>query len=150
MAMALSLDLRKRVIESAKEGTRITEASKQFKVSRNAIYDWIKLEKDTGSLEPKFDYQKGHSHKITDWEAFKVFAEKNKERTLKEMTVEWKKEFDVTISASTIRRALKKCNYTSKKKHLGKPSQTKKQGKNIWKRSKSKIRQIFVIKMKLE
>ncbi len=134
--MLLSTDLRKRVIGAIDGGMPITEASRTYEVSRSGIYRWIRLKKKTNSLDPKSDYQNGHSHKITDWEVFKGFAEQNKERTLKEMAVEWKRVFDETVSASTIRRALKKCNYTSKKKSLGTPSQTKKQGKNIWKRSK--------------
>lgn len=114
--LPLSIDLRTRVISAIKEGMHINDAVKIFNVSRRAIYSWLNLLKETNNLEPKSDYQNGHSHKITDWDAFRIFAQKNAGKTVKEMVLEWEKLNNSTISKSTIERALKKINYTFKKK----------------------------------
>ena len=129
--MALSIDLRKRVIASIDNGIQITEAAKVFKVSRRTIYYWQDLLKTTNSLVPKSGYQKGHSHKITDWDQFKVFAEKNKYCTSLKMRIEWKKLTNVAVSESVMLRALKKIDYTSKKKLLAMQNQIKKNEKHI-------------------
>jgi transposase len=113
--MAFSIDLRKRVIAAVDDGMRITDAAKLFTVKRRAIYRWLNLRKETGGIEAKSGYQKGHSHKITDWEKFKEFARINRHLTSSKMALEWEKVTNVKISDSVIQRALKKIGYTSKK-----------------------------------
>jgi len=113
--MVMSIDLRKRVIAAVDDGKRITDIAKLFQVKRRAIYRWLNLRKETNSLAPKTGYQKGHSHKITDWEKFKTFANDHRYLTIPKMTIEWKKITGVHVSKSVIQRALKKIGYTSKK-----------------------------------
>lgn len=113
--MPYSVDLRKRVISAIDEGMRPSHAAKTFKVCRKAIYNWLDLREETNSLAPKTGYQKGHSHKITDWDDFKKFASQNKHLTVKRMTIEWEKINNKTISESAMEKALKKIGYTSKK-----------------------------------
>lgn len=117
--MAYSIDLRKRVMDAVDNGMQPTEAAKLFKVARRTIYKWIDLLKETNSLAPKEGYQKGHSHKITDWDEFEVFAESNKKCTVKVMVAKWEAQNAEKVSESVIERALKKINFTSKKKLLG-------------------------------
>jgi transposase len=124
--MPISIDLRKRVVSSINDGMRITKAAKIFKVSRRAIYNWFDLKEKTSSLAPKSGYQKGHSHKVKDWEEFKLFAAANKHRTIKEMVIVWEKQNNVTISQSAMERSLKKISYTSKKKLFDTKKQMKK------------------------
>ena len=111
----LSIDLRERVIAAVESGMRPTQAAKTFNVSRRVIYNWLDLRSKTNSLAPKSGYQKGHSHKVTDWESFKIFVETNKHRTVKGMIVEWQKANNKIISESAMERSLKKIDYTSKK-----------------------------------
>ena len=113
--MPLSVDLRERVIAAVDKGMPKVTAAKTFGVSRRVVYNWLDLRRKTNSLDPKTGYQKGHSHKITDWDQFKLFAEKNKHKTVKKMIVEWEKQNNFTMSESVMERALKKINYTSKK-----------------------------------
>lgn len=113
--MPLSIDLRRRVIAAIADDIRIVKIAKIFKVSRRVIYNWIDLQKQTNNLMPKTGYQKGHSHKIMDWEQFKSFVEKHKECTIPKMIVEWKNLTNISVSPSSMSRALKKINYTSKK-----------------------------------
>ncbi len=129
--MAFSIDLRKRVIAAIDNGMQVTKAVEVFKVGRRTIYDWQELLKKTNSLAPKVGYQHGHSHKITDWDQFKTFAEKHKHRSAPQMKAEWKKLTDVDVSDDVILRALKKIGYTSKKKLSTMPKQIKKSVKPI-------------------
>ena len=113
--MVLSLDLRARVIAAVDDQKRITDVAITFKVSRRVIYEWLALRKKTGSLIPITGYQKGHSHKITDWDQFRAFAEEYKQDHVPKMIIEWKKLTSVDVSESVMYRALKKIGYTSKK-----------------------------------
>lgn len=134
--MAFSTDLRERVITAIDNGMRITEAAKIFKVCRSVIYDWKDLLETTKDLKAKSGYQKGHSHKITDWEQFKLFVEKHKHSSSPQMRIEWKKITNIDMSESVMLRALKKIGYTSKKKLLVTPKQIKKSVIYSWKKSK--------------
>lgn len=129
--MAFSIDLRERVIAAVDDGMQITKAAKVFKVCRRTIYLWQDLFKKTKKLAPKSGYQKGHSHKITDWDQFKTFVEKHKHCASPKMRVEWKKLTNIDVSESVMLRALKKIGYTSKKKRLVMPNQIKKNEKNF-------------------
>jgi transposase len=121
--VAFSIDLRERVISAVDNHMRITEAVKIFKVSRRVIYEWLDLCKATGSLAPKTGYQKGHSHKITDWEKFKAFVNENRQSNSPQMIIAWEKLTGVKVSESVMLRGLKKINFTAKKKLSAMPKQ---------------------------
>jgi len=123
MPIPLSIDLRKRVISAIDDGMKVAEAAASFRVCLRVVYEWLELRNETGSLLPKEGYQNGHSHKITDWNVFKAFAEANKYCTIKEMTEKWNAQTNDTVSKSVIQRGLKKIGFTFKKK----PSITLKQ-----------------------
>lgn len=127
--MIFSLDLRKRVIAAVDDNMHIDEAAKVFKVSRRVIYEWLELRAATGDLAPKKDYQKGHSHTIKDWDKFKEFAVAHQHCSIPQMVAEWEKDTTVKISKSVMQRALKKIDYTSKKKLLTTPKPIKKSEK---------------------
>lgn len=129
--MAFSIDLRERVISAIENDMRITDAVKIFKVSRRVIYEWLELRKATGSLAPKAGYQKGHSHKITDWEKFKAFANENRQSNSPQMIIAWEKLTGVKVSESVMLRGLKKINFTAKKKLSTMPKQIKGSERNF-------------------
>ncbi len=129
--MVFSLDLRKRVIAFVDEGMHIDKAVKAFQVSRRVIYEWLELRRKTGSLTPKTGYQKGHSHKITDWKKFKEFANSNRHCSAPQMIIKWKRLTNVDVSESVMLRALKKIGFTSKKKLLIIPKPMQKNGNNF-------------------
>ena len=124
--MAFSLDLRERVIGAVDGGMHIDEAAKIFDVSRRVIYEWLELRKKTGELKPKTGYQKGHSHKITDLEKFKAFANSNKQCTSPQMVIRWEQLTGVKVSEDVMLRMLKKIGFTFKKKLLATPKQMQK------------------------
>ena len=129
--MIFSLDLRKRVIASVDKGMHIDKAVKIFQISRRVIYEWLELRRKTGSLAPKTGYQKGHSHKITDWQQFKKFADSNRHCSAPQMIIKWKKLTNVDMSESVMLRALKKIGFTSKKKLLITSKPMQKNGNNF-------------------
>ena len=53
MPSALSLDLRKRVIDAVEAGMSQREAARRFAVSLNTITNWIALKRERGSLDPR-------------------------------------------------------------------------------------------------
>ena len=64
-------DLRRKVIEAIElNGMQRSEASDYFGISRNTINEWFRLKAETGDVTPRPSNHRGHSHKITDWEAF--------------------------------------------------------------------------------
>ena len=129
--MPYSVDLRERVISAIDGGMRITDAAKTYKVSRRVIYEWFDLFEQTHKLEPKSGYQNGHSHKITDWEKFKAFAEKHRHCASPQMRIEWQKITGIQMGETAMLKALKKIGYTSKKKLLVIPRQIKKNEKHF-------------------
>lgn len=129
--MPYSVDLRKRVIAAIDEGMSIVQASKIFNVCKTVIFDWKRLIKQTNSLAPKSGYQKGHSHKITDWEKFKTFAEEHKYCTSFQMRIAWEKLTGQTMQETSMLRGLKKIGFSFKKKRSVILKQTVKNALNL-------------------
>lgn len=116
--MMYSVDLRKRAVEAVQQGMTLTQAEKTFKVTRKAIATWVKRLEKNGHLEPEKGFQKGHSHKITDWTLFEKFAYENKHLTALQMVPKWKEVSGTDLSESTVVAGLKKIGFTSKKKRF--------------------------------
>ena len=110
-------ELRKRVMFAIDNGERIGQISKRFIISRNTLYKWIKLKKETGTITPAVGYQKGHGHIIKDKGKFEEFIKVNDNKSSKKLAQLW----GTKVSATTIRAAIKKLGYTYKKNFL--PSQ---------------------------
>ncbi|MFR6972718.1 IS630 transposase-related protein, partial [Streptococcus pneumoniae] len=107
MGRAYAIELRLRVIKSVENGMRITSASRLFNVSRDTIYKWKGLQDKNGTLEAASGYQKGHSHKIKNHEAFKEFFENNIDKTSKELAIKWG-----NISPSTVLKNIRQLGYS--------------------------------------
>lgn len=111
MAAPYSVDLRERVLMALDEKKlKRYEIAKQFKVDPKTIYNWDRLRTDTGKIEAKSGYQKGHSHKITDTEKFKDFVAANPNSSLKELGQKWG-----DVSGATVGNKLRSIGYTIKK-----------------------------------
>lgn len=108
---AYDYDLRKVVMKAVDEGKTFKEISEQYGIDRKTIYRWRMNRKNRGNFKAKEVYVRGPSPKIKDLEKLKVFIINNKNKTLKELANLW---FE-PISGESIRRALKKINFTYKK-----------------------------------
>lgn len=127
MAIIYSVDLRQRVIFLRNnKNMSVKRISKLLQVSPESIYAWLKMLKTTGSLEPKTGYQKGHSHKIKDIEAFKKFVNSNPHDTAKTLA-----EKLGNVSRATVAKTLKDIGYSKKKRPLDTESKMKKTEKNL-------------------
>ncbi|MEL7357531.1 MAG: IS630 family transposase [Cyanobacteria bacterium J06560_6] len=114
MPKPYSNDLRRKVVEAITlNGMRRCEAHEHFNVSRMTINAWLKLYEETGDIQPRGQKHVGHSHKITDWAAFRTFVEAHPDKTQVEMAQLWPGD----ISDRTISRALKKIGFTRKKSY---------------------------------
>ena len=121
-----SLDLRERVISFVDSGETISSASSLFNVARNTVCNWLSLREATKSLAPKEGYQKGHSHKIKDYDAFKQFVDANAGDTLEMIAQKLG-----NISDTTIGRNMNKIGYTRKKRRTDMLSAAKRKARSM-------------------
>jgi len=54
-----------------------------FNISRDTIDRWLKRRNST--VKAASGYQRGHSHRIKDWDAFRAFAKLHGDKTQSEM-----------------------------------------------------------------
>ncbi|WP_371222247.1 hypothetical protein [Orientia tsutsugamushi] len=54
-----------------------------IQVGKVIIYDWKKIQKETGDIKAKSGYQKGNSHRITNLITFKKLLQNNIDKTSK-------------------------------------------------------------------
>lgn len=105
--MAHSIDFRQKVLAYCEKTGSISEAAAVFQVSRNTIYQWIKLKEKTGELKHQV---KGTTPRKVDHEKLKTYLEAHPDAYLAEIAV----EFDCHPTA--IHYALKRMGYTRKKR----------------------------------
>lgn len=125
MPKPYSVDLREKAIALIDAGQKISHVAQLFSVAQNTLRNWLVLRKETKTLLPKEGYQKGHSHKITDLDSFKKFADEHSGETLEMMAQALGNASDTTVG-----RMMKKIGYTRKKRHLGIKKEMKKSGHN--------------------
>ncbi|AFY38266.1 transposase [[Leptolyngbya] sp. PCC 7376] len=107
-----SLDLRLKAVAAFDKGERKSDICRFFGISRNTLDLWLKRREKIGSVAPKTDYRRGPQPKINDLDAFRAFAEKYGHLTQKEMAEKWPE----SISDASRREALRKIEFTRKKK----------------------------------
>lgn len=113
MAKPYSLDLRQKVINAIElDGMKKSEASAIFGLSRNTIDLWLKRKAATGTLAPQLSSHARRPQRITDWDAFRIFAEQHSHKTQAEMADCW----PGPMSQRTISRALGIIGWTRKKR----------------------------------
>ena len=105
--MAYSLDFRKKVLAYYEKTSSITEASVVFDISRNTIYQWLKLKETTGELHHQV---KGTKPRKVDREKLKNYLEAHPDAFLTEIASEF------GCHPTAIHYALKAMGYTRKKK----------------------------------
>ena len=107
--MAYSVDFREKVLSYCENIGSISEAATVFQISRNTIYQWIKLKEKTGELHHQV---KGTTPRKVDRDKLKSYLEIHPDAYLTEIAA----EFDCHPTA--IHYALKAMGYTRKKREL--------------------------------
>ena len=112
MPKAYSQDLRAKAIAAIERGVPKSEVITMLNISRDSLDRWLKRRSETGSVAAVQGYQRGHSHRIVDWERFRAFAKRHGDKTQAELAELWSE----AVSARTISRALAKIGFTRKKR----------------------------------
>jgi transposase len=112
MPAPYSTDLRIRVIHSYNSGMKISKIAKLFNIVINTVRNWITRYKETGVIDAKKNYHKGHSEKISDLNELKNFVDAHPHLT----GIEIAKHFNV--ASSTLCKKMKFIGYTRKKRPL--------------------------------
>jgi transposase len=111
MPIAYSQDLQEKAIAALDRGVPKSEVITMFNISRDSLDRWLKQRSATGSLAATVGYQRGHSHRIVDWETFRAFVKAHGDKTQAELAELWHQP----VSARTISRALVRIGFTRKK-----------------------------------
>lgn len=117
MPAPLSVDLRQRIITAyeAKEGSQ-RQLAERFKVSLSFIRDLRRHQRETGSVEPK-PHGGGAVAKITKAQLPLVAAlvRDQPDALLSELCERFAQQSGVSVSSSTMQRAINQLNFSVKK-----------------------------------
>lgn len=121
MASPYSEDLRQKAVDAVDRGERKIQVCRMLNISRNTLDLWLKRRQQTGSIRANRDYLHGPQPKITDLDAFRAFAERHGHLSQQDMAQQWTEP----ISDRTIGKALKRIEFTRKKRLIATVSETK-------------------------
>lgn len=113
MASPYSDDFRQKAVEAVDRGERKSQVCRMFNISRNTLDLWLKRRQQTGSAGAIRNYQRGPQPKIADLARFREFAQQHGHLTQQDMAQQWSQP----ISDRTIGKALKRIEFTRKKRH---------------------------------
>ena len=112
-----SLDLRTRVLSAVQDGMTQDEAADVFSVGVATVYRWVRLHRETGSLEPR-PHGGGPEPVLSDQDhqLLKKLIEEKPDRTILELTNLTNQRTQNQASTSSVYRAIKRLGLTLKKK----------------------------------
>jgi transposase len=118
-----SHDLRERVIRAYEQTGHKSKVCQTFSIARSTLDKWLALRVETGGLAPRPHRIRGHSHKVSDLDAFRewVKSETPVER-LEELIPRFEAHYGTPISYSNLHKWLQRIGWSHKKK----PSATNK------------------------
>ena|SRR5215210_5013645 len=102
-----SVDLRSRVLSAVDRGVPRKEAAKTFSVSLPSIKRWLKLRKETGSVEPRKGVPGPPARKgaaLREWLPEQL--KNNPDLTLEEHCEAFEEERTMKVSTATMSRAI--------------------------------------------
>ena len=114
MPAPYSDDFRQKAVDAVDRGERKSKVCQMFNISRNTLDLWLKRRERTGSISAIRDYYRGTPPKISDLEAFRIFAKANGRLTQQQMAKKWPEP----ISAHTLGKALQKIDFTRRKRPM--------------------------------
>lgn len=123
MPKSISEDLRNRVVLMYRSGSSVEEVAAHFQVSRDSVYRWDALERQTGSLSS--GYARCGRKSRMDEKKFRAFAAQHAHATLRQMQAHWEDE----VSLMALSRMLRKIGWTHKKSTTPTANATKRSGK---------------------
>ncbi len=128
---AYSYDLRQRILRAVDQGKSRAEITQTFAVSRSTIKRYLTLRRETGDVKPKAipgrPSKKGsalHAGLLPQLEA-------HPDATLDEHRQWWEATHGIQVSSATMSRAMKRLNWTWKKKTI-RASEQNESGRAAW------------------
>jgi transposase len=122
MARALSVDLRRRVVDAIAEGMSRRQAAARFGVSASSAIRWVAQLARTGAIEPKQQGGDRRSHRIDSEAAFIVeTVEQQPDVTLAELQMKLK-DRGLRVGLTSIWRFFQRRRITLKKRPRMRPS----------------------------
>ncbi len=113
---AYSQDLRKRVVEAVDAGKTKAEVAETFTVTVPSINRWLRLRRETQSLEPKaIPGRPSIKGKALD-EGLVEQLQEHSDATISEHCQLWRERTGTHISSATMSRAMKRAAWTPKKR----------------------------------
>ncbi len=115
---AYSLDLRQRILRAVDQGTPRAEIVKTLAVSRSTIKRYLKLRRETGDVKPKAIPGRPSKKGATLQAGLLPQLEAHPDATLVEHCQFWEATHGIQVSSATMSRAIKRLNWTRKKKTI--------------------------------
>ncbi len=112
---AYSIDLRERIVQAVKAGTSKRAAARTFQVSLPTVKRYVALDQHSGDLMPRTSPGRTRRIRREAHSALLAQLEASPEATLEEHCEAWKQAQGVTVSVSTMYRAIARIDWTRKK-----------------------------------
>ena len=112
-----STDLRQRVVDALAKGMTQKEAAEVFSVGTATVYRWDRLQRETGSVEPR--PHGGGNPRAVDAagdEVLKALVAEKPDRFIPELTAELNERTELTASHASVSRALSRLGVSRKKR----------------------------------
>lgn len=119
---AYSLDLRERIVQAVAGGMAKTVAARTFGVSYATVKRYVHREQ-AGALAPRTS--PGRRRAIDAASAWRAQLEAAPDATLAEHVTQWAQEQGVTVSLTTMHRAIARLDWTRKKRPSSPASATR-------------------------
>jgi transposase len=112
---AYSLDLRRRVVAAVDAGTPRAEVARTFQVSLATIKRYRKQRRDTGLLQARTSPGRTPAITAAELPALAMQLAAQPDATLEQQCRSWRAAHGQVVSASAMRRAIKRLDWTRKK-----------------------------------
>jgi transposase len=119
---AYSTDLRERIVQAVERGMTKSRAARTFVVSLATVKNYVRQLHETGSLAPKPIPGRPREIPPEQDAALAARVRAAQDATLDELRTAWGQATGVTVSAATMSRALKRLQWTRKKRLWVPPS----------------------------
>jgi transposase len=122
---AYSIDLRERVVQAVVNGMTKSRAARTFSVSLATVKNYVRQLQATGSLAPRPIPGRPREIPPEQDAAFVAELRSAQDATLDELRAAWETVSGVRVSAATMSRAIKRVQWTRKKRRWVPPSGTR-------------------------
>ena len=119
--MAYSLDFRRQVVGDYEAGAgSLRTLAERYGVDKNTVDEWVKLYRETGSLEQRRGKRRGRKPQFRGkaLEQLRALVEEDDTRTLAELQRLLQERHNIITSDTTISRALKYTLKLPRKKNI--------------------------------